>query len=252
MEKNFRDVVKSRLRHPGGLHEWLPVERADLIKKWGVAFEDYTALRTPVDEVEFTNPDGRHGGPGSARAHLELISLMASSRNLAAYRKSLNRWADHRLPGGRQALPEGLRAPAERGVSLSRAVPRLRGKSHVLVWLGANLPRPRLEAYLEETHPEDDDSLPLSPLAADFQLPWYDHDFLEARCVEGPLPLESLLLPFSFSPSFADLVVEEMEGRLPEANVAVLLYDSPYPPADSPPEGSPLQLAGIFEYDRRA
>lgn len=254
MEKHFRDVVKSRLRHPGGLHEWLPVERADLIKKWGVAYDDYARLRTPLAEVAFTDPDAVHGGPGSARAHRELVALMGASKNLAAYRKRLNRWADHRLAGGRDALPEPLRSPSERKVSRERAVPKLPRTGHVIAWLAEELPAATLDAYLAETTDGEDDSRPPSRLAADFALPWVDHDFLETRRVETPIGVESLLAPFSFAPSFADLVAEEMAekmGDTVEAGAAVLLYDSPYPPTESPPAGAPLRLLGVFETDRR-
>lgn len=97
------------LRCPGGLHEWLMVARADKVKQWGITLAEYRAMRTPIDAVAFVNPPARHGGPGSVRAHHELLAILEQSESFAEFKARLEIWAETRVAGGAQALPAKLR-----------------------------------------------------------------------------------------------------------------------------------------------
>lgn len=105
----LRSTIESRLRSPGGFHEWLPVSRAPKFREWGVSFEQIQEWRTPTRTLRFTNPEGRHGGPGSSTAHNELFDLIDRARNFNEYKTLLQGWANRRLPGGAASLPPGLR-----------------------------------------------------------------------------------------------------------------------------------------------
>lgn len=105
----YRDIIMARIRSPGGLHEWLLVSQTDKFKAWGVSMEDIKAMRTLTKDVDGSNPPWSHGGTGSTKAHNELIKLIEESNSFAQYKAKLQIWADNRLVGGRDALPEGLR-----------------------------------------------------------------------------------------------------------------------------------------------
>jgi hypothetical protein len=105
----LRREIENRLRYPGTFHEWLPVSRAPIFKKWGVTAEQVWELRNLTKKVHFKNPSGYHGGPGSTQAHNELFRLMEESPDFATYVSKLQAWANNRLVGGAQALPAGLR-----------------------------------------------------------------------------------------------------------------------------------------------
>jgi len=59
--------------------------------------------------VKFVNPSGFHGGLGSTIAHNELLNIIDSSLNYEMFVRRLNNWANYRLLGGVESLPEGLR-----------------------------------------------------------------------------------------------------------------------------------------------
>jgi hypothetical protein len=105
----LRRAIESRLRHPGGMHEWHLVSRANVFKRWGVTAEQIIELRTAINEVRFVNPSGHHGGLGSATAHNELLGIIDSSNSYADFVRRLQSWALNRLEGGVNALPPGLR-----------------------------------------------------------------------------------------------------------------------------------------------
>ena len=104
----IRDVIEARLRQPGGLHEWHLVSRTPQFKRWGVSAEQIKNLRTSTSEVEFVNPSGVHGGRGSTKAHNELLKIIDTSNDYDTFVRRLNNWANYRLKGGVEALPEGL------------------------------------------------------------------------------------------------------------------------------------------------
>jgi hypothetical protein len=106
--KATKERIKRRIRHPGGLHEWLMVSRADVFKKWGVSMNEIKRLRTKVEFVIFKNPPGKHGGFGSTRAHNEILDLIDTSKNFNQFKKKLIIWSENRLEGGSKSLPKGF------------------------------------------------------------------------------------------------------------------------------------------------
>ena len=104
----IRDVIEARLRSPGGLHEWHLVSRTPQFKYWDISAEQIKDLRTLTSEVEFVNPSGVHGGRGSTAAHNELLKIIDTSNDYDTFVRRLNNWANYRLKGGVEALPEGL------------------------------------------------------------------------------------------------------------------------------------------------
>ena len=104
----IRDVIEARLRSPGGLHEWHLVSRTPQFKYWDISAEQIKDLRTLTSDVEFVNPSGIHGGRGSTAAHNELLKIIDTSNDYDTFVRRLNNWANYRLKGGVEALPEGL------------------------------------------------------------------------------------------------------------------------------------------------
>ena len=107
--KSIRRAIERQLRAPGGMHEWHLVSRAPEFKNWGVNAEQTRDLRTAISDVEFINPVGKHGQLGSTTAHNELLGIIDSSVDYDMFIRRLNNWANYRLKGGVDALPEGLR-----------------------------------------------------------------------------------------------------------------------------------------------
>ena len=89
-DPRLRNIMESRIRNPGGLHEWLLVSRADKFKEWGVSMDSIKDLRTKITNVEFKNPYGIHGGVGSTTAHNEIKIIIDSSSNFDDYVNKLN------------------------------------------------------------------------------------------------------------------------------------------------------------------
>ncbi|AJH15241.1 RHS repeat domain-containing protein [Myroides profundi] len=108
-QKGAGDIIESRLRYPGKKHEWLMVSRADVFKSLGVKFEKIRDLRTLTKDVKFVNPIGKHGGLGSTKAHNEILEIIDTSLDYKTFIRRLNNWADYRLKGGADALPDGLK-----------------------------------------------------------------------------------------------------------------------------------------------
>ncbi|MEH7099941.1 ribonuclease YeeF family protein [Bacillus velezensis] len=108
-DKRVRRAIERQLRAPGGMHEWHLVSRAPTFKHWNITAEQIRDLRTAINEVEFVNPVGKHGGLGSTAAHNELLGIIDSSLNYNIFVRRLNNWANYRLKGGVEALPKGLR-----------------------------------------------------------------------------------------------------------------------------------------------
>jgi RHS repeat-associated protein len=109
-DQNIRESIESRLRSPGGLHEWHMVSRAPKFKEWGVSAEQIRDMRTAIDEVEFINPVGRHGRRGSTKAHNEILKIIDTSQDYDTFVRRLQNWANYRLPDGVDGLPPGLRS----------------------------------------------------------------------------------------------------------------------------------------------
>ncbi|OFC76154.1 hypothetical protein [Bacillus thuringiensis] len=108
-DQKLRSIIESRIRYPGGLHEWHLVSRAPTFKLWGVKAEDIAEMRTIIEDVHFVNPIGKHGDIGSTTAHNELLKIIDSSLDYSTFKRRLKNWAHYRLKGGINSLPEGLR-----------------------------------------------------------------------------------------------------------------------------------------------
>lgn len=48
-------IIESRIRYPGGYHEWHLVFQAPIFKRCGVTAEDIAEMRSLTKEVEFVN-----------------------------------------------------------------------------------------------------------------------------------------------------------------------------------------------------
>ncbi|SFK92806.1 RHS repeat-associated core domain-containing protein, partial [Lysobacter sp. cf310] len=107
--KDHASTIKDRLRHPGGMHEWLLVSRADVFKRWGVTAEQIWEWRTPTSTTGGINPNWRHGRTGSTSAHNEILGIIDSSLTFDDFKRRLNNWANFRLSNGINDLPSGLR-----------------------------------------------------------------------------------------------------------------------------------------------
>ena len=104
----IKSKIASRIRYPGGMHEWLLVARANVFKRWGVSMKEIKSLTSKIESVVFKNPPGRHGGFGSTKAHNELLKLIDESEDFIDFKKKLITWAEERLEGGANNLPKGL------------------------------------------------------------------------------------------------------------------------------------------------
>src|SRR5690606_10394477 len=86
----LQQAIKARLRHPGSLHDGFLGWRANTFERWGVTAEEIANDRTPIGDVLFVNPPGRHGGPGSTTAHNEILDIIDSSGSKDEFRRRLN------------------------------------------------------------------------------------------------------------------------------------------------------------------
>lgn len=101
--------MEDRIRQPGGYHEWHLVSRTPEFKKWGVSIDDIKGMRSLIDDIEFKNPWGIHGGTGSTTAHNQILNIIETSSSYGEFVRRLNDWARDRLKNGILDLPEGLR-----------------------------------------------------------------------------------------------------------------------------------------------
>ena len=85
------------------------ISRTPQFKYWGITAEQIKELRSAISNVKFKNPSGTHGGLGSTKAHNELLALIDSSNDYNTFVRKLNNWANYRLEGGINSLPQGLR-----------------------------------------------------------------------------------------------------------------------------------------------
>lgn len=106
----LRDQIETRLRHPGGFHEWLMVSRTPKFREWGITAEQIWSMRNRTRDVKFSDPQGgSHGHDGSGTFHNELMRIIDTSNSFEEFRTKLQDLANRRLEGGAAALPEGLR-----------------------------------------------------------------------------------------------------------------------------------------------
>jgi hypothetical protein len=121
----------------------------------------------------------------------------------------------------------------------------------ISVWMGDFPSEGAAEEYLREQY--DSDEAPLSQFAADFDIPWYDHDFLESyHTSSGTHTIREMLSGFSYSTSYIDFVVNRAdELGCHQSNTVVLLLDFAYQPGAAR-STSPLLFVGTFAYDATA
>ena len=89
--------------------ELLLFSRSPTFKRCGVTAEQIIELQSPISEVIFVNPIGQHGKRVSTTSHNELIEIIDTSPDFDTFKRRLQNWANYRLEGGAEALPEGLR-----------------------------------------------------------------------------------------------------------------------------------------------
>jgi hypothetical protein len=85
------------------------IARAPKFKEWGLTAEQIAEMRTPISEIRFKNPVGRHKGEGATTTHNQIRKIIDEASDFATFKKQLQQWAEHRLEGGANALPPGLR-----------------------------------------------------------------------------------------------------------------------------------------------
>ncbi|MBS5886859.1 hypothetical protein [Clostridium sp.] len=101
----MRQTIEDRLRQSGGLHEWHLVSRTPQFKNCNVIAEQIKYLRSLTTDVKFVNPKGVYGGRGSTTAHNELVKIIDSATDYDTFIRRLNNWANYRLDGGIDSLP---------------------------------------------------------------------------------------------------------------------------------------------------
>lgn len=74
----------------------------------GVEMSEIKELRTRIEDVIFKNPPGYHGGPGSTKAHNEILELIDDSKNYEEFKSRLINWSENRLKNGKNDLPNGF------------------------------------------------------------------------------------------------------------------------------------------------
>lgn len=71
--------------------------------------DDIKEMRSLIEDVQFINPRGVHGGRSSTKAHNEILKIIDSSYDYEEFAHRLNEWASRRMKNGILDLPEGLR-----------------------------------------------------------------------------------------------------------------------------------------------
>jgi hypothetical protein len=119
------------------------------------------------------------------------------------------------------------------------------------IWVGTFPSSDALSAYVAESYSEDD-SVPISQLAADMQQRFYDHDFIERAFHESPSSeLRSLLEPHSFAASYARPAGERFDAMgLPGINTILLVWGEQFDkPASVLRDDYQLHYLGRFSCD---
>ena len=109
LNQRVREAIESRLRSPGGMHEWHCVSRTPVFKRWGLKAEQIIEMRSVISSLQFVNPSGAHTGFCATKLHKELFGIIDSSLTYDDFVRRLRVWANYRLVGGAHALPPGLR-----------------------------------------------------------------------------------------------------------------------------------------------
>jgi len=96
----LKETLESRIRYPGGLHEWCMVCEIKTFKSWDISMSEIHRFRTKTLDLTGINPiTGEkfvHGGAGSTAFHKELRTTIESSTSLNDFNSRLvqlvNRW----------------------------------------------------------------------------------------------------------------------------------------------------------------
>lgn len=102
------------------------------------------------------------------------------------------------------------------------------------IWVGSFSSESALKNYLLETD-SDDDTAPISQLASDMGVHFYDHDFIE-RSFHEPLSvdLSSRLASHSFSASYVGAATAAFElASCPDFNTLLLVWNKQFDPPHS-------------------
>ncbi|MFK3874001.1 hypothetical protein ACI2JT_23280, partial [Pseudoalteromonas rhizosphaerae] len=92
-DKSIRESIESRIRKPGGYHEWYMVARTPKFKEWGLPMEEIKRVRTKISELKWKVPNsgtpGMHGKKGSGTFHKELLEIIDNSKSLNQFHTQL-------------------------------------------------------------------------------------------------------------------------------------------------------------------
>ena len=112
---NARDILKDRLRHGGGDHEWLLVAKGNVFRRWGRTYDEIVGMSTPTNLTFFRDPVSGiippHGTNAiSAQAHNHIAKLVDVANDYDDFVRRLRGWAQSGwLPNGVADLPVDLR-----------------------------------------------------------------------------------------------------------------------------------------------
>lgn len=122
----------------------------------------------------------------------------------------------------------------------------------VSIWLGNLSSEDEFENYVKEQYGDDDS--PISRFAEEFEIGWYDHDFIEADFIENKSSVEEFLSGNSYSSSFINEAVSASKSKgFESCNTKILLYDNEYIPNDrTENETQKLTFIGAFAFDENS
>ena len=98
-DSKIQGIIKDRIRHPGGLHEWCMVCETPKFKKWNVSMDEIKRFRTDIPDLTWKVPDdvpniggslGGHGSTGSTTFHNELQTVISNSNSISEFNTGLN------------------------------------------------------------------------------------------------------------------------------------------------------------------
>ena len=70
---------------------------------------DIKEMRSLIEDMQFINPRGVHGGRGFTKAHNEILKIIDLSYDYEEFAHRLNEWVSQRMKNGILNLLEGLR-----------------------------------------------------------------------------------------------------------------------------------------------
>ncbi len=119
------------------------------------------------------------------------------------------------------------------------------------LWVGTFASKRALNAYLKETHDEDNEDAPISPFARDLGQSFYDHDFMEVGFRTSTKTLEKLCEGHSFVENFLpQAAAAYQKAGLSQANTLIMVFGKEI---DHPQtiRGEGFELHYLGQYDTR-